>query len=367
MNFKLKVQKVIQPIGEFYIGKIDAKDLYRMAKADILKISNNSSNILYDGIQRTINESKVKSIEDYLTSYDASFPNSIILNINYDKVLSIDEDELIVVSSEDTFQIIDGQHRLEGFRKMFNIRFDLVVSIFIGLSEKEQARIFTTINSEQTKVNPSIEVYHHANDDFYTPRKVAANIAILFGTEIGSPWRNAIKILGTKDEYSENGIISLRAFTKPIIDMIYDDKDYNKIRNELATKKGTSVKSALRDFHYDKILWEMYTNEEDQSIYKILSNYFTAISNVLRKDWGNEKSLLTKTTGYNALMILFIDLFKEGLDKGDLTLDYFKNKVIGLKNLSGMINSANYGASGEKASKVLYEDMSRYINFKRKI
>jgi hypothetical protein len=57
--------------------------------------------------------------------------------------------------------------------------------------------------------------------------------------------------------------------------MIYDDRDYNKIRKELVNDGNESKRSILGDFQYkDKILWDLYLDTGGKVFYKILSNYF---------------------------------------------------------------------------------------------
>ena len=145
-------------------------------------------------MQRHLIADKVKSINNYITAYDATFPNSIILNLPEDKVISLTDSEIEFVDGIDTFEIIDGQHRLEGFKEYSNEDFEVIISIFINLSKEQQKRIFTTINTEQTKVDPSHSLYLELNDSLYTPRKIVAQISVTFNTDIKSPWRNRIKI-----------------------------------------------------------------------------------------------------------------------------------------------------------------------------
>lgn len=364
-EIKLSINKVIQPIGEFYISSINANDLYFMSKVDIMTISKNEDDYSYSGIQRKLNEEKVKGIENYLEAYDATFPNSIIVNVNSNKIKEVNQDSMVLEYSNDTFTVIDGQHRINGFRKNKIKDFDLVISMFRDLSETEQSRIFTTINSEQTKVNASIQAYQYIKDEVDTPRKLCASLAILFTTELNSPWRNKIKILGEKDEYSQEGIISLSAFVNPIINMIYDDRDYNKIRNKLVENGNKSKRSILGDFKYkDKILWDLYLDTDEKVFYKILSNYFKVIADILRDDWGNGSSLLTKTTGYNAIMMLFKDLYRKGEKLGKLNVNFFTEQLSELKSYSGKLTSQNYGASGEKAARDLYLDICDKLNIK---
>lgn len=351
----LDIITVRQPIGTFYLTKIKAKTLLNMARSDIVRLSKHED--FYDGIQRELNPQKVSAIRNYLTATDATFPNNVILNINETDIISCDEHRLVINKREDVFSILDGQHRVMGFDDPLIDDFDLCVSIFSGLQKSQQGRIFVTINSEQTKVNPSVSFYQEVKENIFTPRKMIAKLSIIFNTDIDSPWKNKIKLIGIKDELASDGRISLNTFVVPILNGIYnDEKSFNTIRNTLmkAENKGIGLKDVFVGVDIKRsYLWDLYIDEKENLLYKILLNYFNAMKDIFKKDWENKDSILTKSTGYNAMMYLFKDLYMEGLSSKTLTKEFFDEKLKGLKNMDGTINSSNYGASGEKASKDL--------------
>lgn len=369
-TIRLKTEKIVQPIGSFYCAKINGVKLYNLAKADILRIPqaeiDENEEIDVDGVQRNLIESKVKRIESYLSYKNSTFPNSIILNISSDKVIDINDDYIEFIDSKDTFEIIDGQHRLAGFRniKDKDIDFELVVSIFINLSQNDMHRMFATINTEQTKVDPSRNLFVEYKDIYKTPRKIAVELAITFNIDKESPWNGKIKTLGKKDFLSPDATLSLSAFCNPIIDFIYNDKkDLYLIRNILESNNNNLDK--LIEIEYDKnkyIFWELYLRNDHKVIYKILFNYFTAIKTILISEWDNPASLLVKTTGYNALMELFHKVFILGMTKGDLSYDYFLSILNKLSVFNGKVNTTFYGASGLASSRKLLNDFLYELN-----
>lgn len=357
----LNIQQLTQPIGILYVSNINAYKLFEMSESDIIKLSKKSSS--YDGIQREINNQKVNYIKDYLTSVDATMPNSIILNITSDKIINKTNNSITIKNTKDTFTIIDGQHRLKGFEDNEGIDFDLSITFFIDLPIEEQSRVFVTINSEQTKVDPSISFYQENKEKYFTPRKMVADLSIMFSKDLDSPWRNKIKLIGKKDELSENATISLSAFAQRILTYIYNDKKYfNTLRNKLITNNNESLCIDIGDSYGGSILWEFYSSHDELSLYKILLNYFNALKNIFKNDWESKNSLLTKTTGYNALMTLFKDVYTEGYDQGNLDESFFYNKLKPLQQLDSTINSDTYGASGAKASSDLYKVLRDKIN-----
>lgn len=372
MSLRIDAIKVKQPIGYFYICKLDSKILAKLSKADIYRISNDGDN-LYEGIQRQLIPKKVKQITAYLKSKEATFPNSIILNVDKHHIISANEGSLILVDDENTFTIIDGQHRLEGLKNSEIDNFDVVLSIFVDLELNEQSRVFVTINTEQTKIDPSFGLYQELNDPFYTPRKMVVKLTELFNYDKNSPWHKMIKLVGKKDILSTDGILSLSAFANPIIDLIYDDSQFHELRNlvlqdynminGINTEEISSIK--LNRINFDSIkknlLWDYYVDQNEKMLYKVLFNYFYAVKDIFKKDWSNKDSLLNKTTGYNALIKLFSKVYLRGYDEGDYTQDYFENTLKPLKKLDGTINSINYSPSGYYASNELYLSFTKEI------
>lgn len=354
-TIKLTIIKAIQPIGNVYVSKIAPSALLKMSTVDRRRIADNDEVL---GIQRELRPDKVNQIKSYLSTVDATFPNSIIVNTTSEYIVSENETTLELKIDESTFTIIDGQHRVEGFRDNEKPNFELIVAIFKDLKTEQQAEIFSTINSQQTKVDPSHNLNLELDSKVYTPIKMMIEIAQSFNFDKESPWFNNIRLLGS----GEKGIVSLSAFVKPLLDITYPDKDYYRIKNDLT--KNPKEFPNFTDYDYKPeryMFWEFYKSKDHKSIFKILYNYFSALQIILDKDWLNYESLLNKTTGYNAQIKLFRDLFLEGVENGDLSYDFFFKKLSGLKSMNGTINSSNYGASGQKATNDLYMEMKKNI------
>ena len=132
----LKTIKVHQPICPLYIAKINYSDLWTMSKVDRRHITDDDEVL---GIQRELKPDKVKKVQRYLTARNATFPNSIIVNVSKKNIVNQSEDELELSMSDDTFTIIDGQHRLAGFNGYSGGTFELILSIFIDLDIPLQA------------------------------------------------------------------------------------------------------------------------------------------------------------------------------------------------------------------------------------
>ena len=368
-KIKISVTKVEQPIGTMYITKMQGNKLFYLANADIRKLYNNED---YIGIQRPLDSERVKNIEKYINTSDASFPNSIILNLKSRYVIEENDDNIIIEKTKSAFSIIDGQHRLAGFEN-YREDFEVIITFFIDLEDEQQAMLFKTINSEQRKVNPSFKYDLESYSTVKTPEKVIRELTLAFNIDIDSPWYGKIKMNGRKDELSKQGIISQKAFADPIIKYIYNEQDKYILRDKLKMIKkeynledNYNIAGYLDGFDCDEskyILWFFYINDKEELLYKILLNYFNAIREILINDWEyNYSSILIKTTGYNALMKLFYDVFKKLYSEKNFKKEAFLEILSPMSRLEGKITAYEYGASGESASNRLYNEFKALIN-----
>lgn len=352
---KIPVLSAVQPIGKVYVTKMEAQELLRMSSVDRRHI-NDDDEVL--GIQRPLRPDKVREIKKYLTTQNATFPNSIIVNVKQEDVVNQSDSEIEIVDNEDAFTIIDGQHRLYGFEDYNGKTFELILTIFVGLEVSLQSEVFSIINSQQTKVDPSLNVNLELSDITENPRKKLVQIAQSFNIDKESPWFQQIKMLGNQS----TGMISLAAFVKPLFNLTYPERLWIDIKNRLKDKhpdfpdfSDLSVDTKRYPF------WFFYIKQEPSVIYKILLNYFRAFRIVLKRDWMNPESILNKTSGYNAMIKLLSDVIIVGIDKGVLSEQFFIEMLAPLSEMEGAITSDIYGSSGLYSSNNLYKDMYKLL------
>ena len=78
-NFiETNVFKISQPAGDFYVGSMNYSDLMKIAYYDP-RVKQGDK---YKGIQRPLNKDRIKAINAYLNSLDASLPNAIIASLH---------------------------------------------------------------------------------------------------------------------------------------------------------------------------------------------------------------------------------------------------------------------------------------------
>lgn len=138
--------RLVQPIGELYVGSIRSGDLWRICEYDIREIQKGSDGIYQaTGVQRKLNERRVEEIATYVQASDATFPTAVVLAIPSDCIefsegttgsalhatLTVDPEGAVDVESDDLFsyqrvaRVIDGQHRIKGLQRAGKEDFDV--------------------------------------------------------------------------------------------------------------------------------------------------------------------------------------------------------------------------------------------------
>ena len=105
------------------------------------------------GFQRLLDPKRAQEISAYIDSGHGTIPTSVILsaqevcNLGYDsrnKTVSFEIDPK-------SFLILDGQHRVYGFKKA-ETKIRVPVIIYDGLDRRDESRLFMDINSKQSGV-----------------------------------------------------------------------------------------------------------------------------------------------------------------------------------------------------------------------
>tara|TARA_R110000787_G_scaffold266602_4_gene372769 strand:+ start:944 stop:2173 length:1230 start_codon:yes stop_codon:yes gene_type:complete len=338
-TIKLNAIQVIQPIGEFYIGVMDAADLVAISYSDVRKMKREVEDYL--GIQRELKKPREKEIKEYISTLDATFPNSIIVAIkgkyvayeNGQMVLTFDEFEKARLA-----KVLDGQHRLAGFDDSnLNFKdvggedkaFQLLVTIFVESDISTQAKVFAMVNQNQTKVNPSLVYDLESLSVSRSPDKTAHQIAVLLNKTEGSPFYRRIKRLGVKtidaDGHQVQGeMLAQAAFVSNLVKLISPKP--REDRNLLLGKKKKFLSFSDKTFGYIDhrslkrcVFRECFIKEKDEVIALNVSNYFEAVKRCWPEEWesSNKKSVLNKTVGFIALIRYLrtaINLIREHLN-----------------------------------------------------
>jgi DGQHR domain-containing protein len=376
-KFVLRVPalRVKQPIGEFYVGVINSRDLIEIASADIRRIEGDLDR--YVGIQRKLNSDRVKEIGSFVNSIDATFPTSIVLSVpgscaEYDEaermlVLTegLNEETGERIPSSEIANILDGQHRLEGLKNFQGDSFDLTVSIFVDADIADQAYIFATVNLAQTKVNRSLvyDLLDYATSR--SPQKSCHDIAVALDKHPTSPFFQMIKRLGFSTPGRVGETLAQATFVGSLIPLISTDPQDD--RDRLAQRK--SVKYRAEDYERTpfRALW---VDGRDADITRVLIEYFSAISERWPEAWRSRERghILPRTNGFRASMrflkIAYLHFRPKYDPKNSLIKRTTYRELFDRVDLTdGDFNTTRFapGTSGEKA---LYDVFRQSAGFK---
>ncbi len=309
---ELPAVRVTQPLGDFYIASIDFKTLCDITKADVRRMVEERPFETYLGIQRPLVAKRVRDLEQYVNTFDACFPTSIVLAIDakcaeYDekkKVLQLrnfisegeDEDILYIQIA----RVLDGQHRIEGLKKFSGDTFELSVSVFVDIDVEDQAYIFSTVNLTQTKVNRSLAYDLFELAKTRSPQKSCHKIAVALDQNKKSPFHKRIKRLGSATAGRTGETITQATFVESLLPFITSDAMADRdlyLRGKRPAKAGDD---GLKKHPFRN----MFIDERDLEIADIVFNFFSAVRGKWSSAWnsGAQGLMLSKTNGFKAFM-----------------------------------------------------------------
>lgn len=314
-EIKFKCLKCKQPIGEFYIAVMNHVDLIAISYADIRRLETNSEQReveIYSGIQRELSPSRVKEISKYVNMVDATFPTGIILHIKPEDVINYNDQDgtMTLLRKDNIAKVLDGQHRIAGLEQFSasSGNFQTNVTIFIGMELEDQAIVFATINKTQTKVNKSLVADLFDFATHRSPHKTAHNIIRALNQKDGSPFKDKIKILGAADD-KEKETITQATFSESLMKLY--SKDFMSDRD--IYKRGKKPMKFYGSELTSRPLRNLFIDEKDGEIAKIIWEYFKAVEGKWPNAWGKveREMILNKSTGFIALMNFFKDCYNK--------------------------------------------------------
>lgn len=228
------------------------------------------------GFQRLLNKQRANEIADYIDSGHGTIPTSIILsaqdvcNLEYDsrnKTVSFD------ISSK-SFLILDGQHRVYGF-KIAETRIRVPVIIYDGLNRRDESRLFIDINSKQRGV----------------PSELLLDI------------KKQAEYENTEEQLFREVFDSLNSDpASPLFDQLSPSK----------RKKGkisrVTFNAAL------KSIYPAISSREASEIHDILSEYLASVRDQIIRH-GGDGSILMNSVTFRAIVAFFIQAARRVKDR----------------------------------------------------
>jgi DGQHR domain-containing protein len=382
-SIKFPVSKVSQPIGDFYVGKLDARTLVDISYVEIRAFVDGTQDTIA-GIQRERSEKRINDIKKYVNLDYATFPTSIIIAVSPEcsKILPFGSTE--EMEDDDDFDdyfeknpddhvfdlclkafgnpgdedytplnkvafIIDGQHRVAGLEGLNDGRiFDVNVSVFVGASEADKAEIFARVNQAQTKVNQSLVIDLVSFYEERGPVKFAHEVVLAMNRDEDGPFYDKVKRLGKADP-GKGRIQTLAQATvvKPIVDYITSDPEGERNKRY----KGL-FGSRRKSDEWRKFIFQPFFDEDnDSAMFSCLTNYFDAVKFKWPDAWDDAEPgiILNRTTGYAALMKFLRPVYLNNCDKGEILTEEMCRKVFeNIDITSDDLNKGEYlpGSSG---------------------
>jgi len=337
-----------QPIGQFALGKMSAIDIIKIMTKDPLKYD--PLTFEFSGsVQRDLSPNRLTQIANYAKGEDACFPTAIILalpkNPDMDTTIATSPDYYWKLISESHLEIndnysefaliVDGQHRMFGLKKSGEevySKFDIPVVFLFEPTLEQQAIIFSIINEKQTKVSYSLVAQLFGVIDKRTEEKVAHSLAASLNSRPDSPFYQRVKMLGKRASDELNETLSQGTIVRQLAILLAESGKNNVFR-------------------------DLYEENDDAFMLKILLNYFTAAKEVWPIEWNSNDYILTKTVGFTGLIKAFPSIYKniDNYDKkfSENKFKYLFSKVSTCLKANNLeLKSTYFPSSGAGANKL---------------
>lgn len=242
-----------------------------------------------EGFQRTLDTKRAQEIADYIDLQHGTIPSSIILSAQPEaEFTKVGRGKTVQFrTNPHAFLILDGQHRVFGFKKS-KTAIRVPVVIYNGLSRKDETRIFIDINTKQRPV---------------------PNELLL-----------AIKQQAEYESDSEE-------FLNKIFTLFHDEPKSVLIGLLSSSEKANKKISRVTFYLSIKIIIKFFVGKEPDEIFDILNGYLVACKFMLDKKGAGE--MLTNPIVFKALVAFFPTVARVIKDRyGDFTEEGFTEVTV---------------------------------------
>lgn len=295
---------------ECYVAVMDAKDVFKysiVSRAD----KNNK------GYQRLLGEKRAKDIAQYIND-GGIIPGCIILSAQSNSNLTFSNNEISFNEHDDSFFVIDGQHRLFGAEYAEN-EIKIPVYIFNNLDIPEEVQYFLDVNSKQKGVPKTLRIE-----------------LTKFLSEPGSKDEIRLKLFNKLNEDPESPLFNRLSSTTSVPGKL-SHVPFQQMIDPLLEKEPMNI------FDFDKK-------------YMLLKNFLQAVDMILTDNFGDSKRLTT-TVFFNAIFNNFNMICNRVMMKGSLQVENFVDVINPIKD----IDFDEYKGTGKAADKELTEEIKSRI------
>ncbi|AKA48718.1 hypothetical protein IX51_05945 [uncultured archaeon] len=229
-----------------------------------------------DEVQRILNEKRAREIGKYIKQENNVLPNGIVVSLSDEVKINPQANgkNVTLVFPEESGKfayVLDGQHRLAGFKHSDGIVFDLPVVALYNADLDLRGKIFADINSLQQRVSDvlTLSLYYQIKE---LPKEESTTMDVVskLNTISDSPLAGKIKM---RDDEVGTWVTNkkMKGVTTPYV--------------------GTGG---------------ILSGKSPDAQARIIIDYFKAISELWPDAWGNNKSyFLTKPMGIEVMMGTF--------------------------------------------------------------
>lgn len=272
------------------------------------------------GFQRTLNESRAKDIARYLDDQLGVIPSALILSAQDNARLTFDpnKSEISFVTNDNSFMVLDGQHRLYGLLKSTK-KHVIPVVIFNKLNTTQEVNLFIDINTTQKGV----------------PTTLLLDIKNLSGRE-------------TKKEDRQ----------RQLFDRLNQESVMTGLFSPAKSKVGKITRVSFNQSTNDIFESGFFQDKDNETIFKGVKNYLDAAERIFKKS-RSEKAKLTNSTFFRSLFAVFHEVVDKALKEyGDLKVETF---ILVLDPISKLNYDSYTGTSNVSFNKVV-SDMRKELN-----
>lgn len=221
------------------------------------------------GFQRSLDERRALSIAEYVRK-GGVIPSSIILSAQANSGFEYSSKNKTIGFNvkESSFLIIDGQHRVYGFRKLNEMGFEEIklripVVVFTELTPMQEAKIFIDVNTQQRPV----------------PKELLLDIKKLAETES-----------------SDEALLD-------IIFTLFETQNDSCLKSKLSRfEKQRSKISKVTFYEAFKPLLKAFNISNPDNLYQIINSYLYASKDLLQNQNIDFNAVITKPTSFKILI-----------------------------------------------------------------
>lgn len=287
-------------------------------------------------VQRILNPRRIESIANFVLEGNM-FVNTFVLNwTNKKHTPVVKKDKIILPIIQNSAQVIDGQHRIEGLREA--IKKDasigekqIFISLCLDLKTKDAANIFLNINTEQKPVPKSLvyDLYGIVIENKDLAINRATDIARELNDNSESPYYGRIKFPGKENN---TGVIDLSTVVGSLKQHLEPDGKFYSVN--------------LKSFQYQK---------------DVIFNYFNSLKDFYSRknlwDKKNQNPFLRNSGFHAAIEHLAETILPQCAPQGSFKQDKMK-EIMGLDRYPLLLHDTIKGMDGKTARKAIRQ----YLN-----